>query len=224
MTSGEQAEAKPALMFTLGPAHIRATAATGLDFSRETLGGVFVPPGFPAPDRQRGARLLLLAAGLGVAMLASLAMWIFHGQLGVDHVTAARVAMIMTVGALAVFLWSLYRVIVVGAEKMPDLRPLFAPGAPTVDEFFQSLSSQQSRLSTSLLILIHMGWIMPLTGALIAILGQTGTLRVTGLATGTSLGALTVFIRSTVQPAHRENLQMIEKLLNKYSPRPKKTK
>ena len=176
------------------------------------------------PDRQRGARLLLLAVGLAVAILASLAMWVFHGQLGVDPVAAARVAAIMTFGALTIFLWGLYRVIITSVEKVPDLRPLFRDDAPPIDEFFQSLSIQQSRLSTTLLILIHMGWIMPLTGALIAILGQTGTFRLTGLATGTSLGALTVFIRSTVLPVHRENGKMLQELLNNSTPKPKKAK
>ncbi len=151
-------------------------------------------------------------------------MWVFHGQLGVDPVAAARVAIILAFGALAVFIWGLYRIIITGGEKTPDLRPLFVDSTLPVDEYFRILSSQQSHLSKALLILLHMGWIMPLTGALIAILGQTGTLRITGLATGTSLGALTVFIRSTVLPAHRETGKTIEKLLDNFMPKLKKAK
>lgn len=224
MTSGEQAEAVPVLVIRLRSAHKTTGRAAIYDLDRATIGGVPVLRSSPVPDPQRGARLLLLAVGLAVAILASLAMWVFHGQLGVDPVAAARVAAIMAFGALAIFLWGLYRVIITSVDKVPDLHPLFRDDAPSIDEFFQSLSAQQSRLSTALLILIHMGWIMPLTGAFIAILGQTGTLRLTGLATGTSLGALTVFIRSIVLPAHRENGKMLQELLNNSAPKPKKVK
>jgi hypothetical protein len=224
VTTGEQAEAVPVLIIHLRRAHRATSRAAVYDFDRDTIGGVPEFRDSPVPDRHRRARLMLLAVGLAVAILASLAMWVFHGQLGVEPVAAARVAAIMAFGALAIFLWGLHRVIITSVEKVPDLHPLFRHDAPPIDEFFQSLSAQQSRLSATLLILIHMGWIMPMTGVLVAILGQTGALRLTGLATGSSLGALTVFIRSTVLPVHRENGKMLQELLNKSVLKPKKAK